>query len=202
MWRGAAQHLNINMLLAENPPLMHAAAATTNATAAAAAAAYARPQPAEPTLIDFEAIDLSWRRDIEQEKGVLLDGFPTLAIASSSHATTAAAAAATTAAACSSSLNAAAISCGDISTAEQQQFERDLQLLTQKSLMTMTVSGARVYLKASAFHAKSSSRVLRQKQLANKILRHFAAARVVEPCASFVLIISHIDAVDVRLVWL
>ncbi|KAH7731055.1 Protein SKN-1 c [Aphelenchoides avenae] len=102
---GANNERQVNMLLTEQMrPQDWACRPDGPSCSSMTMAATASPsgQPRDPSLMDYEAIDVYWRRDIEQEKGMppatVYDG------ASSQEA------------------------------ASEQQFEMDLQLLTEKSL--------------------------------------------------------------------
>ncbi|KAI6218703.1 hypothetical protein M3Y99_01691900 [Aphelenchoides fujianensis] len=74
-WNQKPLDLHVNMMIAQQPPIIHGTTAT-NGTPAAAHPAMANGQPADPSLIDYEAIDVYWRHDIEMEKGVPLDVHP------------------------------------------------------------------------------------------------------------------------------
>ncbi|KAI6217567.1 BZIP domain-containing protein [Aphelenchoides fujianensis] len=108
-WNQKPLDVHVNMMIAQQPPIIHGTTAT-NGTPAAAHPAMANGQPADPSLIDYEAIDVYWRHDIEMEKGVPLDVHP-IHYANGQG--------------CSSSS-------ADVSN---EQFERDLQLLKEKQLL-------------------------------------------------------------------
>jgi hypothetical protein len=74
------------------------------------------PQPTDPTTLDYDAIDVFWRQDIEREKGIA--PFNPMQYANDGQC-------------CSTSGQMCSTS--DVS----EQFERDLQLLREKSLFTV-----------------------------------------------------------------
>lgn len=69
-----------------------------------------------------------------------------------------------------------------------EQYERDLQLLTEKAFAAVSHSFC-IYLRRINLHS----------HFANKVLRHLFVTAVVEPSPSS-LVVHHIDALGVRLV--
>jgi hypothetical protein len=108
-----------------------------------------QPPRSDPSLMDYDAIDVYWRQDIEQEKGTLTVAYDNT----------------------------------QSETPTEQQFQRDLQLLTEKSLFAVCA-------------------LLLKSEFTHKILWQFLMASVVEPCASFVLVVSHIYTIHIRLIGL
>lgn len=124
-------------------------------------------------VVDYDAIDYLWRRDIETEKGIT-SVYPNSNYASNEQG-------------CSTSSQA----CFDAS----EQYERDLQLLREKSMVTVST----FFIQVKMTHER---RQLAQKHFTHKVLRNFGVTTIIKPRAVLFLSVSHVNTIHLRLVWL